>query len=474
MSCKHIYFMSICGTGMGNAALLLREAGHRVSGADQNTYPPMSDRLAEAGIDILHGYDAGRLQRLKPDLVVVGNVNTRGNPEVEWLLQSRRIRFVSLPELLSNEVLRPRQNIVVSGTHGKTTTTCLCAFLMRANGADPGYLVGGVPRDLPSGAALGDPEDPFVIEGDEYDSAFFDKRSKFIHYWPSIVILNNLEFDHADIFRDLEDVSRSFRHLLKLVPENGQVLANADDAHLRTLLDFDWAPVHLVGAGADADLRIDGFAESATGSRFSLYWKGRLWGEVKWRLWGLFNARNAAMAALAAGLALFPGHPDRLRLEKLNDFQGVKRRQETLFDDDSVTIITDFAHHPSAIRQTLEALRQRYPGRTLTLCFEARSNTACRNLLEDEFEAAFGAADRIHLGEVFRAERYRDDERIDLPGIARRLGPRATAHSDNRSLLVGLKEALRKEPGQVVCFFSNGSFDGIPQQLVVELGQGML
>lgn len=454
---------------MGNAALLLRDYGHQISGADENTYPPMSDRLAEAGISILPGYDAGRLEKLNPDLVVVGNVNTRGNPEIEWLLRERKVSFVSLPEVLAKLVLKQRQNIVVTGTHGKTTTTCLVSYLLEQNGQQPGYLIGGVPRDLAAGAVRGKESCPFVIEGDEYDSAFFDKRSKFIHYLPNILILNNLEFDHADIFRDLEDVTRSFQHLLKIIPSNGFILANADDANVRRLLNLNWTPVLQVGADEKADLQIREFIESPDGSRFKLYWKGSLWAEVHWGLWGLYNARNAAMAALAAGLACHPGNPTAISLASLSRFKGVKRRQETLFDNGETVLITDFAHHPTAIRQTLEALRQRYPEKQICACFEARSNTACRNILEAEFEAALGTADRIQLGAVYRADRYAEDRRIDLFGMAHRLGPRAVAHSDNKKLGEAMRDSLVENPCQAVCFFSNGSFDGIPQKLVSEL-----
>lgn len=462
--------MSICGTGMGNAALLLREAGHTVFGADQQVYPPMSDMLQAAGIDILPGYDAGRLRQLAPDLVVVGNVNTRGNPEVEWLLESRAIPYTSLPAALAAQVLARRDNIVVAGTHGKTTTTCLAACLLRANGRDPGYFVGGSPRDLPGGARLGAAADPFVIEGDEYDSAFFDKRAKFIHYLPRLLVLNNLEYDHADIFRDLADVQRSFQHLLRLVPRDGAVLVNGDDPNLRPLLGFDWAPVYRVGAGEDADLRIADFAESAAGAAFRLIWRGRLWAEVNWRQWGLYNARNAAIAALAAGLALDRHDPTGLDLRTLAEFKGVRRRQERFAEVGGTTLMLDFAHHPTAIRQTIESLRARFPGRRITVCFEARSNTACRKVLETDFEAAFAAADRIHLGAVFRAERYSDADRIDLAGIARRIGPRATAHGDNATLEQAVAAELGAGQPTVACFFSNGSFDGIPGRLAARLG----
>lgn len=230
-----LYFMGICGTAMGHAALLARELRHEVCGADTGVYPPMSEVLKAAGVGVFEGYDAARLQLLRPDLVIVGNVITRGNPEMEWLLDTRSLPYTSLPAFLGESVLRHRRNLVVTGTHGKTTTAALTAFLLRAARGEPGWLIGGVPRDLPTGAAAGRPQAPFIIEGDEYDSAFFDKRSKFIHYWPWLVTINNIEFDHADIFHDLKDVGRAFAHLLKIVPRNGFALVNGDDANIAAL-----------------------------------------------------------------------------------------------------------------------------------------------------------------------------------------------------------------------------------------------
>lgn len=466
--------MSICGTGMGNGALLMRALGHDVLGADQNTYPPMSDRLRESGIEILEGYSASRLKELDPDLVVVGNVNTRGNPEVEWLLSGRAIPFVSLPELLASEILQKRNTIVVAGTHGKTTTTTLAAHLLRDSNLDAGYLIGGVPNNFTSGAHAGDRNAPFVIEGDEYDSAFFDKRSKFIHYCPNVLVLNNLEFDHADIFRDLEDVKRTFSHLIKLVPETGSILANSDDPALEDLLHVDWAPVLRVGLGDRADLRIMNYAETAEGSEFDLQYKGEPWGHVNWPVWGLFNARNAAMAALAAALASGFENPVEFSLAGLQTFSGVKRRQETIHSSEGLAILMDFAHHPTAVRQTLQSLRARYPGHRLVMCFEARSNTACRNIHEAAFELAFDEADEVHLGAVFRAERYAESERINLPGMASRLGEKARCYGTNEELESGLKDALRENEPRAIVFFSNGSFDGVPQRIVNYIGKPRL
>jgi len=455
---------------MGNGALLLREAGHTVLGSDQNVYPPMSEVLVHAGIEVLPGYDAERLKALAPDLVVVGNVNTRGNPEVEWLLETRAIPMVSLPEVLNRFVLDQRKNVVICGTHGKTTTTAMTTFLLRAGNENPGWMIGGAPLDLPAGYALGDRKAPFVIEGDEYDSAFFDKRSKFIHYAPRIVVLNNLEFDHADIFSNLGEVERTFQHLLKLVPKNGYVLYNGDDPHLRRLMPVAWTQCLSVGVGAENDLRIQGYHEDAQGARFQLVWRGTIWSKVEWKLSGLFNARNAAMAALAAGLAIKPEDPFcAIEPNALNAFRGVKRRQEILFENKASTVISDFGHHPTAIAQTLESLRMRYPKKTLVMAWEARSNTACRRVLEEAFQEAFRHADRVHLGAVFRAERYSDDERINLAAIANALGDKATVYRDNQALGEGVSRELKEMPEQCLVFFSNGSFDGIMPTVVETL-----
>ncbi|QYM80564.1 Mur ligase [Horticoccus luteus] len=462
-----IYFMGIGGTAMGNAALLTRAAGHDVLGADLGVYPPMSTVLAEAGITAHEGYDPVRLAALAPDLVVIGNAMSRGNPEVEWLLDERAIAFTSLPALLSDFVLRRRKNIVVCGTHGKTTTTSLAAFLLRANERDPGFLIGGVPQDPPVGAHLGALADPFVIEGDEYDSAFFDKRSKFIHYAPHIAVLNNLEFDHADIFRDLADVQRTFAHLTRIVPRSGCVVMNGDDENLRALGDLPWTRVVRVGMTEVNDLRIVGFTEAVEGARFELWWRGEKWTDVHWALPGQFNARNAAMAACAAGLALTgaQGDPRGLRLEALAQFRGVKRRQEILVRGPEVTVIEDFGHHPTAIAETLRSLRARYPGATLTAVFEPRSNTARTKALQADFVSALAGADEAYIGPVSRADKLKPSERFEAGVVMCDLQKAdVSAHTaeTNAQLLEKLLAQTLPAPGpRVVVFFTNGSFDGI-------------
>ena len=458
--------MGIGGTAMGNAALLARAAGHEVLGADSGVYPPMSTVLAAAGIKLLEGYDPVRLEKLAPELVVVGNAMSRGNAEVEWLLDTRAIPFVSLPAFLYDAVLSQRKNIVIAGTHGKTTTTALTAFLLRANGRDPGFLIGGVPLDPPVGNHLGTAGDPFVIEGDEYDSAFFDKRSKFIHYAPHIAVLNNLEFDHADIFRDVPDVQRTFLHLTRIVPRNGWVVLNGDDANLKALGPLAWTHVVRVGLDEGNDLRIAGFHDSADGASFRLVWEGKLWAEVHWALSGLFNARNAAMAALAAGLALFPDDPTKLKLDALAQFRGVKRRQELLVNTPKLKVVEDFGHHPTALAETLQSFRARFPDHIIHAAFEPRSNTSRTKVLQAAFLRALACADEVYIGAIARPEKLKPEERFDVEAVIQHLATQgvdahtAPTHAALLEILQG-KVAEETERPQLVVFFTNGSFDGI-------------
>jgi UDP-N-acetylmuramate: L-alanyl-gamma-D-glutamyl-meso-diaminopimelate ligase len=476
-----IYFMGICGTAMGNAALLVKAQGHTVLGCDAGAYPPMSDVLAGAGIELLEGFDAERLAALAPDLVVVGNAMSRGNPEVEWLLDQSAIPFSSLPALFHDTVLAGRRPVVVTGTHGKTTTSTLTAYLLDAAGADPGWLIGGVPQDLPGGARLGGGA-PFVIEGDEYDSAFFDKRSKFIHYRPQIAVLNNLEFDHADIFRDLEDVQRSFRHFLRILPQSGQALVNGDDANIAALLPAPWTQVLRVGVGTANDLVIRDFVDAPEGASFDLVWRGQLWARVAWPMHGLFNARNAAMAALAAALASGCADPVPFDIAPLARFRGVRRRQDVLLTNERCVVLEDFAHHPTAVAAAIEALRAAYPEHRMTVCFEPRSNTAATSRFQADFQVALGRADRVCFGAVHRAERMAPEARLDTAAMAAALsagGCPAHAFAENQQLLAHLQaqlaggsvgdgevgDAVMDRQAELIVFFTNGSFDGLPAAL---------
>ena len=458
--------MGICGTAMGNAALLVREQGHEVCGADAGIYPPMSDVLAEAGIEVFDGYDAARLAELKPDRVVVGNAMSRGNEEVEWLLNQSEVAFISLPQLFHDTVLLGRKPVVIAGTHGKTTTSTITAFLLEEAGAEPGWLIGGVPNDLPGGARLGCGE-AFVIEGDEYDTAFFDKRSKFIHYRPQVAVLNNLEFDHADIFRDLEDVQRTFRHFLRIIPSGGCAIVNGDDANIAALLPAPWTQVVRVGTGAENDLVIANFTDGPEGATFDLIWQGQLWAQVGWSMHGLFNARNAAMASLAAAFACGHTSPLEFDLGALARFGGVRRRQDVLHRSERWTVLEDFAHHPTAIAGALEGLRAAYPGRELIVSFEPRSNTARTSLFQDAFTTALSAADRVYLGAVHRADSMDANERLDTAAMVAALveqGRVARAFASNDALFEQIQSDRAAAEGAVFVFFTNGAFDAVPQR----------
>lgn len=466
--------MGICGTAMGNAALLLREQGHDVCGSDSGIYPPMSDVLASAGIQAFDGYDADRIAQLKPNLVVVGNVISRGNIEVEWLLNQSEIQFTSLPQLFHDTILPGRCPVVISGTHGKTTTATITAFLLEQAGAKPGWLIGGVPHDLPGGFQSGQGK-PFVLEGDEYDTAFFDKRSKFIHYRPQVAVLNNLEFDHADIFRDLKDVQRSFQHFLRIVPGKGHAIINGDDENIRELLPAPWTQVVTVGTGNSNDLIIENFNDQKESASFDLVWKRKLWAKVDWSLHGLFNARNAAMASIAAAFASGHSDPTTFDLAALARFQGVKRRQDVLHNGLQHVILEDFGHHPTAVAATLEGIRAAYPDHELVAVFEPRSNTARTSIFQKDFTDALAYADRIYIGAVHRGDRMAADQRLDTKKMAGMLTGRnrpAWAFDSNNTLLSELKNLKSQTGKSVILFFTNGSFDGV-QHKVADFFSGL-
>ncbi|HCR30329.1 MAG TPA: Mur ligase [Opitutae bacterium] len=467
-----IYFLGIAGAAMGNAALLLRNLGHEVLGSDKAVYPPMSDKLAEAKIELLEGYDANRLQALSPDLVIVGNAFSRGNEEIEFLLSSKKTSFTSLPEAMNRFVLSNRRNLVVTGTHGKTTTTALAAYLLEKAGANPGYLIGGAPMDPESGWNAGVSEGLFVIEGDEYDSAFFDKRSKFIHYSPTVAVVNNLEFDHADIFRDLEDVKRSFRHFCRIIPGNGHLLINGDDENALSLLPASWTRVYTVGEGEHCDLRIEQYKTTPAGSRFDLSWSGKPWLTVDWGMVGKFNARNAAMACLGAALILDPeSDPGSFEAAGIDSFRGVARRQQVKLDTKPLVVVEDFAHHPTAIREILESFRARFPGRKLVAAFEPRSNTSRLEIMRERLGEALSVADTVVIG-VARQANSEGVSLLDTEDLASDLqnrGIEANAARSNEDALKVLRERCQSgDDDQTVVFLTNGSFDGIIDRFVEE------
>lgn len=466
-----IYFIGICGTATGNVAILTKRLGHEVMGSDSGMYEPMKGALANAGVDAREGWSPVRLDSFCPDLVVVGNAISRMNAELEFVLSCGKYEYTSLPDLIGRKLIGKRKSLTISGTHGKTTTTSLAAYLLRANGIDAGWLVGGIPANLPEGGSnLGSPDAPFVIEGDEYDSAFFDKRSKFIHYRPYVLVVNNIEFDHADIFRDIYDVKRTFTHVRRIVNPNGAIVENGDDENIASLEPTPWTRRIRVGTGRDCDVVIKDFVQSGQSSSFKLVSAG---GEkaVEWPMQGEFNARNAAMAA--AGVSLIMGRKlIDIDLSSLAKFTGVKRRQEVIgaTKDAKVIAVEDFGHHPTAIRLTLSSLRQKYPDCLIYACFEPRSNTARTSILQSDFERSLELADRVYIGQV-KANRLSAGKKFDASAAAQRHPGKFFAFDSNGALLKSLENDVDFSRKTVCVFFSNGSFDDIHKTFAREISQ---
>jgi UDP-N-acetylmuramate: L-alanyl-gamma-D-glutamyl-meso-diaminopimelate ligase len=458
---RKFHFLGICGTAMGSVAAALRERGFAVTGSDENIYPPMSTFLEEKGIALYQDYRAENIPA-DADVVVIGNAMKRGNPEVETVL-NRKLFYLSLPEVLKNYFLRDRHNLVVSGTHGKTTTTALLAWMMETAGLNPGYLIGGIPKNLGQGARLNDSKF-FVIEGDEYDTAFFDKRSKFIHYLPELLIVNNIEFDHADIFNNLDEIKLSFRRLLNIVPQNGMVLLNGDDPNCVEVGKDCRAQMVEVGFSKNCAERIRDVAYSADGSRFTL---GDDTFEVP--LIGEFNVRNAAMAASAARFYRVP----KAKIDQaLASFLGIARRQEIRGEARGVTVIDDFGHHPTAIAQTLQALRHRYPGHRLWAIFEPRSNTTRRAVFQQELPDALKLADGVFISQVAKIEQIPEDDRLNPEAVISAIADagRPAFYEENADAIVD-RIVPMLQPKDVVTVFSNGGFDGIHEKLLARLNE---
>ncbi|RMG27796.1 MAG: UDP-N-acetylmuramate:L-alanyl-gamma-D-glutamyl-meso-diaminopimelate ligase [Gammaproteobacteria bacterium] len=456
-----IHILGICGTFMGGLALLAREAGHVVEGSDRQAYPPMSTLLDEQGIRVHEGYDPAVLEPA-PDKVLVGNALSRGNPAVEYLLDAD-LDYDSGPGWLGRTLLRGRHVLAVAGTHGKTTTASLLAWILERAGLAPGFLIGGVPANFGISARLG-AGTHFVIEADEYDTAFFDKRSKFLHYRPRTLVLNNLEYDHADIFPDLAAIQAQFHHLVRIVPRRGRILAAAGDPHLAAVLDRGcWTPVETFAAG-DPSAAWQAEPRSADGSRFAVRYRGRLLGEVHWGLLGGHNVHNA-LAAVAAAAAV--GVDPREALAALADFRGVKRRLELRGRVAGVEVFDDFAHHPTAIRTTLEGLRHRLEaqgaGGRLVVVLEPRSNSMRMGVHRAALAAAVEPADRVWF--------YRPkDLEWDLEAVAGAARPPASVYDDLDTLVAAV--AAEARPGDRIVIMSNGAFGGIHERLLTALDRG--
>jgi UDP-N-acetylmuramate: L-alanyl-gamma-D-glutamyl-meso-diaminopimelate ligase len=456
----HIHVLGICGTFMGGLAQLAKALGHRVTGSDANVYPPMSTQLAAAGIEVIEGFAAEQLQP-PPDLVVVGNAMKRGIPVVEYLLD-QGLRYMSGPQWLAEFVLQDRWVLAVAGTHGKTTTASMLAWILEDAGLSPGFLIGGVPQNFGYSARLGNAPF-FVVEADEYDTAFFDKRSKFVHYRPRTLILNNLEFDHADIFDDLAAIQRQFHHLLRIVPQSGLVLAPQRDDNLQAVLAQGcWTPLEWVDADGQTDWHCRLLRADA--SRFQVFFDQTCQGEVDWSLHGRHNLANA-LAAIAA--ARHAGVPARLATEALGRFVNVKRRMELRGEVRGVQVYDDFAHHPTAIRSTLEGLRASMgesadAGGRLVAILEPRSNTMRRGTHADQLPAALAAADQVL---VYLPEGLGwDAAKVFAP-----LGERVRLFTRVADMVQLLKAEARS--GDRLLVMSNGGFEGIHQQLLQALAE---
>ena len=444
---------------MGTVAAMFRELGLQVTGSDQAVYPPMSDFLRDRGIVFHEGYAEKNLSP-KPDLAIVGNALSRGNPELEAVL-SHRIPFVSLPELLRGWFLYKTRNLVVSGTHGKTTTSTMLAFLLEKAGLHPSWFIGGVPLDLPGGCHHGTGSF-WVLEGDEYDTSFADKRSKFLHYLPELVILNNVEFDHADIYPDLAAIQKSFRQLLQQVPANGLALINADDPNALAVAQDAPCEILEVGSGPQAAARYQVLKADASGSRFTLHGH-----EFHLQLAGRHNVHNASMALCAA-------HTLGLPLDKLAailpTFRGVRRRLEVRAEANGITLVDDFGHHPSALRESIAALRAKYPGRRLWALFEPRSNTTRRGIFQNELAQSLSAADGVYITEIARKEQIDPQMRLDPKKIAddiRKAGRESFYLPGPEEILQDILPRLKS--GDVVAVFTNGSFGGLVGKLAAAL-----
>jgi UDP-N-acetylmuramate: L-alanyl-gamma-D-glutamyl-meso-diaminopimelate ligase len=444
-----LHVLGICGTFMGGIAALARELGHQVSGSDQDVYPPMSTQLEALGIPLTAGY---RVEPLvpPPDLVVVGNALSRGNPAVEQMLDAG-LCYVSGPEWLGREVLAGRRVVAVAGTHGKTTTTSLVAHLLESNGREPGFLVGGVPQDFGVSARLGRGA-PFVVEADEYDTAFFDKRSKFVHYRPEVAILNNLEFDHADIFPDVAAIQRQFHHLVRTVPRRGRLIVNGADPRLAEVLAMGcWTPVERFGPiGSGFEWEFD-----SAGTRLSICRHGAVVDEVDWAMPGRHNGMNA-VAAVAAAVALGVGPSEAVAA--LAGFRGVRRRLESLVDAGGLVAWDDFAHHPTAIAETLAAVRERMDNGRLVAVVEPRSNSMRAGAHAEALPGALDGADRILM--LVRPELAWRPRVLELA-----LGERFSALPTVDAILESLLGEGR--PGDRVVFMSNGGFENLPHRFAV-------
>ncbi|PYX17103.1 MAG: UDP-N-acetylmuramate:L-alanyl-gamma-D-glutamyl-meso-diaminopimelate ligase [Acidobacteria bacterium] len=457
---KHVHLIGICGTAMASLAGMLRQRGFRVSGSDAAAYPPMSVFLESLGITVRQPFGVKNLEP-RPDLVVVGNAISRGNVELEHVLDEH-IPLHSLPQILHDEFLRGKEVLVVAGTHGKTTTTSMLAWIFHTAGMQPSFLVGGIAENFSSSFQLGQGKH-FILEGDEYDTAFFDKGPKFLHYFPNGLILTSVEFDHADIYKDLDAVETAFKRLVNLIPQRGRIVAFDTGESLARSLERAFCPVERYGAAANATWRVTDLRLEPTRTTWSVLRNGEAWTNFEFALAGEYNVWNAtAAAALAAGY----GISKQEIAAALKTFKSVKRRLEVRAQVNGITIIDDFAHHPTAIAGTLTALRSRYPGARLWVILEPRSNTLRRNVLQKDLAKSLALADEVVVADVFKSEAIPETERLDLAALGAQVqehGRRARIVPEVNGIVQLVAPEMR--PGDVVAILSNGGFGGIYETL---------
>lgn len=463
---SHIHMMGICGTAMGALAGILKNLGYKVTGSDQNVYPPMSTQLEKLGITIREGYKRENLTP-RPDAVIVGNVMTRKHEEVQALLETD-IPYTSLPKALGEIVIGNRHSIVISGTHGKTTTTALMSWLATQAGVKPGFLVGGVPLNFENSFKI--PEgDFFVIEGDEYDTAFFDKVPKFIHYRPRSVILTSVEFDHADIYKNLDEVKSAFRRLLGLIPQDGLLVYHYGDSNIESMLEaYTGSKKFSYGLTRDADYSAEIVDLTESYTEFHVFKKDTNVDTVQVALWGDYNIENALADYVVARELGW----DLSKVKAaMKSFKGVKRRQEVIGEINGITVIDDFAHHPTAVKLTVENIQRRFKGRRVISVFEPRSATSRRKFFQKEYTEAFKACDKLILSDIFNKGAIGAEEELDATKIVEELKASkcdAELITGPDAILTRLLKVIRE--GDVVLIMSNGGFGGLHQKLLSSLG----
>ena len=445
----HIHILGICGTFMGGIAVIARQAGHEVTGCDSSVYPPMSTQLESHGIKLIEGYDPNQIE-LKPDIFVIGNVVSRGNLLMEEIL-NRNLQYISAPQWLSENVLKGKWVLAVSGTHGKTTTSSMLAWILEYAGMKPGFLIGGVPENFSVSARLSSDSPFFVIEADEYDTAFFDKRSKFVHLQPRTAILNNLEFDHSDIFVDLASIMQQFHHFVRLIPKNGLIITNGREKNLEEVLAKGcWTPIEKIGVD-------DGWQARALGNNSTdISFRGKSQGTLNWGLMGEHNRMNA-LAALAA--AHHAGVTIEIGITALRKFKNVKRRMELRGVANEITVYDDFAHHPTAIQTTLEGLRDKIDDARIIAVLEPRSNTMRMGTWQDRLAESLKAADLVFC--------YTSNLEWDAEKALKPIGSRAVSSDNLEKLIKAITVATH--PGDYVLIMSNGEFGGIQEKILKSL-----